>query len=100
MTYEEHQRYIEQTFDSYCKAVIKNTAVDIRRREKTKQKYEISLSNITDSDAIEPYAEDTYSLDEATFSVHGENITVRDPDLSAALSYVPRKYRDVVLRVC
>lgn len=97
MTHEQYQRYIEQTFDAYCKAVIRNAAIDILRREKTKREHEISLSEFTDPGELGAAAEDTYSLDETTFSVHGINVTVHNPDLSEALTCIPAKLRDVVL---
>lgn len=97
MTHDQYQRYVEQTFDAYCKAVIRNTAIDIFRREKIKREYEISLSDFADLGDLGQVTEDTYSIDETTFFVHGVNVTVHDPDLSEALTCIPAKLRDVVL---
>ncbi|MGM9615201.1 MAG: RNA polymerase sigma factor [Oscillospiraceae bacterium] len=94
---EQFYTYQEQTFDSYCVTVIRNTAVSIHREISARSAREISLSDLSDKELGALAAEGNYLLSSADFSVKGEIVTIHDPDLARVLRSLSPKMRDVIL---
>lgn len=93
MTKEEFIAYQENCFLAYFERVIKNEAIDAHRMLDHEAKQKVSLSKLT----LEPAAEDAYALDDCILYAGARPVTVRDPNLSRALSVLPPRRRDILL---
>lgn len=97
MTSEQFQKYQEQTFDSFCKTVIRNESIDAFREIAAKAKHEVQLSALSDSVLSSLYTEDTYVPYQKVFSVRGHQISVCDKALAEALQFLQPRQRQIVL---
>lgn len=92
MTQAEFYRYVEETFDSYCKTVIKHTAINIFRQLARQAEKEVSLSDLA------PYStEDTYQTYTREYNVMGHTVKIHDYTIGEALQYIQPRLRDVIL---
>ena len=96
MTLEQFHTYIEQTFDSFCKKVIRNAAIDIHREISRQREREESFSDLSESEQEALSVIDTYNIYSKKFDVFGETVTIRDPDLGEALQYIQPQLRNIV----
>lgn len=97
MTFEQFKSYQEQTFDAFCKAVIRNEATDIHRKRKRTAEKERPFSSLTHAELSAFYHEDTYQPYLTTYYVQGLPICVHDLFLGEALRFLPPQRRDVIL---
>lgn len=81
MTEQQFHTYQEQTFDAYCKRVIKNAAIDARREIRRKAQHEIVFSAMTASDLVQLVFEDRYVPTPTVFQVRGYTLVVLDDQL-------------------
>jgi len=87
----------QQTFDSFCKKVLKRAALDFHREIKRRSKREVVFSDMSARDMAALSVTDEYFTDEFVFNVFGESIGVTDADLAEALNALPADKRDIVL---
>lgn len=97
MTVEQFHTYIEQTFDSFCKKVIRNAAIDIHRELERQREREKSFSDLSESEVESLSITDNYDLYTNEYDVLGETVIVRDADLGEALQYLQPQLRNIVL---
>lgn len=100
MTQEEFKHYQEQTFDSYCKNLIRNEGRNSLRTICRKSKREVSLSSLTPADEYSIAYLDDYCIEETEMVVHTEQnqIDVADRQLGQALSQLlPQRRAAVVM---
>ncbi|MDY4219970.1 MAG: sigma factor-like helix-turn-helix DNA-binding protein [Candidatus Faecousia sp.] len=97
MTLEEFHAYQEQTFDAFCKAVIRNESVDAHRELAAKAKQEVSMSALSADDLLSLSVEDTYNLYCKTYYVGNSIVHVCDPMLGEALQFIPPQRRNILL---
>ena len=97
MTEQQFHTYQEQTFDAYCKRVIKNAAIDARREIRRKAQHEIVFSAMTASDLAQLVFEDHYVPTPTVFQVRGYTLVVLDDQLGQALGCLVPAQREVVL---
>ena len=97
MTTEEFNTYQEQTFDSFCKTVIRNESIDARRELTARADHETQLSALSVSDLSALCTADTYRPYRKTFFVHGNAVNVCDKSLSEALQFILPQQREVIL---
>lgn len=97
MTTEEFQKQQENTFDSFCKAVIRNESKNIRKRLAWQAKREVSMTDLSHPDLMKIGYEDTYYPFCKTFYAQGFPIKIHDPLLAEVLPFVPPKQREIVL---
>lgn len=97
MTLDQFHTYMEQTFDSFCKKVIRNAAIDIHREISRQRERELSLSDLSESELESLSVTDTYNIYSMHYDVLGETVTIRDPDLGEALQYIQPQLRNIVL---
>ena len=88
---------LEQSFDSFCKTVIRNESKNLQKKRQRQAKYEASISALTFAETHELDAEDTYELDSMVFLVGDNAFTVHDPELSNAITYLDPRWREIVL---
>ena len=97
MTLEQFYTYQEQTFDSFCKAVIRNESIDTFRELAHRREHEIEFSALSPKELASLQADDTYDSYKKSFRVHGYVVEVRDRSLGEILEYIPSAQRDIVL---
>ena len=81
MTAEQFRLYQEQSFDAFCKKVIRNEAIHIHKRLMALAEKEIPLSALTVSDISALCYEDVYRPYQKTYYVQGRPIRIYDPIL-------------------
>ena len=66
-------------FDSYCKKILKNEAIDCYREIQKHRQREIFFSELSEKEWKQLYMEDEYDLDTCNFRVQGYDVK-RCPD--------------------
>lgn len=84
-------------FDSYCKKILKNEAIDCYREIQKHRQREIFFSELREREWKQLYMEDEYNLDTCNFKVLGYDVEVKDALIAEALKLLSEKKRDVVL---
>lgn len=97
MTEQQFHKYQEQTFDAYCKRVIKNAAIDALREMRRRAQHEIVFSAMTASDLAQLVFEDRHVPTPTVFQVRGYTLVVLDDQLGQALGCLVPAQREVVL---
>lgn len=97
MTLEQFYTYQEQTFDSFCKAVIRNESIDAFRELAYRREHEIEFSALSPKELASLQADDSYDSYKKSFRVHGYVVEVCDRSLGEILEYIPSAQRDIVL---
>ncbi|HFD6749715.1 TPA: RNA polymerase sigma factor [Enterococcus faecium] len=91
------EEIIEEQFDAYCKAVLRNKARDIYREEKRRAAKQVLLSEIPERVLDELAVYDDYLLDAVTMMAADVLITITDVTLALALDSLSDTMRKVVL---
>lgn len=97
MTKAEFQKSQEQTFDSFCKKVIRNAAISIYREMTARAEREVSLSDLSESEMASLCTVDTYHTYTKEYTVLGHAIKIHDPQIGEALQFIQPKQRDIIL---
>ena len=84
-------------FDSYCKKILKNEAIDCYREIQKHRQREIFFSELSEKEWKQLYMEDEYDLDTCNFRVLGYDVEVKDALIAEALNLLSDKKREVVL---
>lgn len=87
----------QKLFDSYCKRILKNEAIDCFREIRKHRQREIFFSELSEKEWKQLYMEDKYDLETSNFQVQGYNVEVKDALIAEALKLLSEKKRDVVL---
>ena len=88
------ENHVQHVFDSYCKKVVKNEAIDIRREYTRFNKRQMSLENITAQELNNLYYYDEYPVNHKLFLVLGLEFLVKDVSkMMAKLSKTGEKSR-------
>lgn len=94
MSREESKRH---SFDAYCKRLVKNEAIDIRRRNSRQGKKEISFSGLSKRDLLRLQYMDSYGTGRKVFSILDTDVVIENEDLGAALAELSPERRNIVL---
>lgn len=97
MTLEQFHTYQEETFDSFIAKLIRNEGKDARKEIARRAEHEISLSQLMEEELAEITSMDTYNLEEMTFTVRDDTVTVNDILLGQAIASLPPMRREVIL---
>lgn len=97
MTLEQFHIFQEQTFDSFITHLVTNEGKNARKEIARRAKKEVAMSQLLDSELARLAVTDTYDIEEMTFSVHDEIVTVKDLLLGQAIASLPPMRRDVIL---
>ena len=92
-----HEEFTQQTFDSFCKKVLKYAARDYNRAMKRQRERETPFSELSAQELKSLAAADEYFKDAHAFNVLGIAVNVSDCDLAEALNALPADRRDIVL---
>ena len=85
---------VRHIFDSYCKKILRQENVDMKRSEARRRARECSLSEVPPELLAQLCYEDIHPVE---FEVCGYRIPVNDDRLAAALATLLREKRDVIL---
>lgn len=94
MNQEEHNQH---TFDSYCKRIVKNEAVNIQKAYQRQAEMEVTFSDLTEKERNQLQYNDQYAPERRTFPVLGMDVEILDGDLARALAALTPDRRDIVL---
>ena len=86
------------TFNGFCKAVLRNEAIDAIRERKYRKKHEVTFSDLSPQEENQLFVYDQYFVDdeaEQSFVVGGKEITAKL--LAEALHSLPEEKREAVL---
>ena len=97
MTLQEFYTLQEETFDSFCKTLIRNESINAHKEYSFRAQTETSLQDLSRNEQQQRAHEDEYDALTTHFIVRGENVYLRDPDLSDALRFLPTKRHGVIL---
>lgn len=97
MTLEQFHKYQEESFDAFCKKVIRNAAFSAHQRLDEKAKKEPSLSELPETELALLHTFDVYQTYCKTFPVHGYLVHVYDASLGEVLQHLSPQRRDVLL---
>lgn len=87
----------QKLFDSYCKRILKNEAIDCFREIQKHRQREIFFSELSEKEWKQLYMEDEYDLDTCNFRVLDYDVEVKDALIAEALNLLSDKKREVVL---
>lgn len=90
----------QKLFDSYCKRILKNEAIDCFREIQKHRQREIFFLELSEKEWKQLYMEDEYDLDTCNFRVLGYDVEVKDALIAEALNLLSDKKREVVLLAC
>ena len=97
MTLSQFHTYKEQAFDSYISKVIKNEGKDAKKEIARRAQHEVALSQLLQSELAQIATSDKYEIDNMTFSVGNDTVTISDLLLGKALAALPPQRREVIL---
>lgn len=92
----EFIRFQENKYDSFCRAVIKNAALDFLRSRKRRQERFSSLEELESSSNQTVY-EDIYRGYTRKYYVKGIEIPIHDERIGELLQFILPKHREVLL---
>lgn len=97
MTEQQFHTYQEQTFDAYCKRLIRNESINALRALSRHYQHEIPFSTLSYAELAALTHEDTYPLEEITLPIGEERVAIHDLLLGQAIGSLPPRLREVVL---
>ena len=89
--------YLEQSFDSFCKTVIRNEAFKAQREASAREARTVPLSSLPANGESAAFAEDTYRPHRTVFWVRGKRAFVHDPMLAQAIAWLIPRNREIIL---
>lgn len=87
----------QQTFDSFCKKVLKHEAANGHREINRRALMEIPMSEIPEEAMEQLAVYDEYPWDHTSFQVGNETVYVKHDRLAEALAAIPEKERNIIL---
>ena len=94
---KNHEVLAQQTFDSFCKKILKYAARDYYAEVKRLLRREVPFSVLSAQALAALYAMDEYFVDVFMFTLLGESIGISDSRLAEALCGLAADRRDIVL---
>ena len=93
-SYKEH---IQHTFDSYCKKVLKNEAINIQKQYKRQCKRELSFFNLSKQELSILAVNDEYLFEYHYFEVLDFEICIRNESLAKYLKDLSKEKQKIIL---
>ena len=84
-------------FDTYCKLILRNEAIDCYREIKRHRRKKKFFSELTEQEWVQLSMEDEYEEDIYNFQVLGYDVKVKDILLGEALKVLSEQKRKVIL---
>jgi RNA polymerase sigma factor (sigma-70 family) len=97
MKSQNYEEGIQREFDSFCKKVLREKAIELKRQLNRRREREATFSDLSPQELAKLATVDKYFEDEYVFSVLGESVDVSNYELGQALNELPDNKRDIVL---
>lgn len=97
MTVEQFQRYQEETFDAFCKAVIRNESANAHKEMDQRAEREVPISSLAPSEIQSLQTVDIYRPYCKKYQVRGNIVCVYDPVLGEILQRISLQRREIIL---
>lgn len=97
MTQEQFDRYLEQTFDSFSKTLIRNEGINALEEIKTRAKHEVPFDMLSREEFEQISSTDSYLINGTILRTKELSIPINDPALSKVLQFLPPQRREIVL---
>ena len=97
MRKNEYEQYICQTFDSYCKKILKNEARDILREYERQRSKEVFILDLVFNEYSSLCSIDDFSVDHDYFIIGDNEIVIKNDKIANALRMLPDRSRDIIL---
>lgn len=97
MTKEQFYVYQEDTFEAFCKTLIRNESIDAHRELVTRAEKETAISALSERELSSLCAEDCYHPFCKTFFVRETAVKIFDPNLAEGLQFLPPHLREILL---
>lgn len=94
MDWEEHKR---RAFDAFCKRLLKNEAINIRKERARHSNHEVTFSELSDQEHLGIQHIDSYAPDRRVFYVLDMAVEIKDSDLGKALDTLKQGRRKIIL---
>jgi len=94
MNWEEHKQC---AFDAYCKKLLKNEAINIRKIQARRANREKTFSDLSNRERQSLQHTDSYALDGRTFMILGRTVEIKDADLGLAIATLQKRRRKIIL---
>lgn len=94
MSWEEHKQC---AFDAYCKKLLKNEAINIRKAQIRRANREKTFSDLTSREQRSLQHWDRYAPDRRTFFILGRAVEIKDADLGLAIATLKKSRRKIIL---
>ncbi len=89
--------HTQHSFESFCKQILRNEAIDVERHQNYLRNHEISLSRITEEELEQLAEKDTYYEDYQSFRMMGFEVMIKNALLAEALRSLPEDKQEIVL---
>lgn len=97
MTLEQFQKYQKESFDAFCKSVIRNESAKAHAKLNYRAEIESTFSDLSDAELNLFHTFDDYHPYCKTFPVREYTVHVYDPTLGEILQHLSPQRRDVLL---
>lgn len=97
MTREQHNEYLEKSFDAFCRRVIHNEAINAHKQLAARAEKEVPLSTLSYGELSGLFYEDSYRPYRKTYYVQGHPVHIYDPSLGEVLQFLSPQRREVIL---
>ena len=97
MTLEQFKRYQEETFDSFCKAIIRNESANAHNEIASHAEKEVSFSCLSPDELLSIKTVDDYHLYCKKYNVRGNIVCIYDPTLGEILQHISPQRREIIL---
>ena len=87
----------QQTFDSFCKKVLRNEAKTGHKEINRRASMEVSMSDLPEGAMEQLAVYDEYPWDYTSFQIGNETVYVKNDRLAEALAAIPEKERNIIL---
>ena len=88
---------IQQTYDSFCKKLLKNEAINYNIAVNRKRNNERLFSELSEQEMELLSIMDEYPSDQHSFNVSGYDVAIKSELLADALTVLPKQKRDILL---
>ncbi|MBC8547325.1 sigma-70 family RNA polymerase sigma factor [Clostridiaceae bacterium NSJ-31] len=89
---EKYRVHIEYTFNAFCKIFLYHASINICRKLRKKQQYEVSLDYLEEIHFEPEYTEEAHTA----FLFRGTEISIENEQLACALLKLPEKRREIL----
>ena len=92
-----HEEHIQNTFDAFCKKVLRNEARDYLDELARRRSREISFSELPVEVMEQLSVCDDYFAEDRTFDVLGYIVQIASDELAEAITSLPAEKRNIIL---